>query len=80
MESGRDGLLESPKLRGTRPRPNRAHGTNAKSEEAHINTEEMLDAAEPRDGRAKVWGAEKMHDEAEVAFDRPWMCQGVLQA
>jgi hypothetical protein len=32
--------------RGTRPRPNRAHGTNAKSEEAHINAEEMLDAAE----------------------------------
>jgi hypothetical protein len=35
-----------PNIRGTRPRPNRAHGTNVKSEGAHINAEEMLDAAE----------------------------------
>ncbi len=26
--------------------PNRSHGTKAKSEKAHINAEEMLDAAE----------------------------------
>jgi hypothetical protein len=32
--------------RGTRLRPNRAHGTNVKSEGAHINAEEMLDVAE----------------------------------
>ena len=32
--------------RGTRSRPKRAYGTNVKSEGAHINAEEMLDAAE----------------------------------
>uniref|UniRef100_A0A2N9H1T2 3-beta hydroxysteroid dehydrogenase/isomerase domain-containing protein n=1 Tax=Fagus sylvatica TaxID=28930 RepID=A0A2N9H1T2_FAGSY len=32
--------------RRTRSMPNRSHGTKAKSEKAHINAEEMLDAAE----------------------------------
>ena len=33
-------------LRGTSPRPNRSHGTKAKSEKVHIEVEEMLDAVE----------------------------------
>uniref|UniRef100_A0A2N9J783 Uncharacterized protein n=1 Tax=Fagus sylvatica TaxID=28930 RepID=A0A2N9J783_FAGSY len=53
-----------------------SHGTNVKSEKAHINAEEMLDAAEVH----YTCFAEKIHDEAEVAFDRQWMCQGGLQA
>jgi hypothetical protein len=32
--------------RRKRPMPNRSHGTKAKSEKAHIEAEEMLDAAE----------------------------------
>ena len=37
------GLIRS---RGTRPRLNRSHETKAKSEKAHIEAEEMLDAVE----------------------------------
>uniref|UniRef100_A0A2N9I3G3 Uncharacterized protein n=1 Tax=Fagus sylvatica TaxID=28930 RepID=A0A2N9I3G3_FAGSY len=83
--------------RGTRPRPNRSHGTKAKSEKVHIKAKEMLDAAEvhytcfellssacglmkPRHGRDRARGAEKNQTEVEVAFDRPWMCRGGLQA
>jgi hypothetical protein len=32
--------------RGSRPRPNRAHGTKAESEQAHINAEEEKTDAE----------------------------------
>ena len=37
-------LISMPRRK--RPMPNRSHGTKAKSEKAHIEPEEMLDAAE----------------------------------
>uniref|UniRef100_A0A2N9GQ09 Uncharacterized protein n=1 Tax=Fagus sylvatica TaxID=28930 RepID=A0A2N9GQ09_FAGSY len=71
-------LISMPRRK--RPMPNRSHGTKAKSEKAHIEAEEMLDAAEVHYmcfemAEIRLGDAEKIHDVAEVAFDRPWMCR-----
>uniref|UniRef100_A0A2N9H734 Uncharacterized protein n=1 Tax=Fagus sylvatica TaxID=28930 RepID=A0A2N9H734_FAGSY len=88
LSSNRPGLDKAERIR---PRSSRSRGIKAKFEKARIEAEEMLDAAEvnymcfeflssacglmkPKMAEIRLGDAEKIN-EAEVAFDRPWMCR-----